>query len=230
MLNKKIIIESINKSESVRYMGYRGNEPDETMKNIIDNVEKELLKVMVPRYIYKCFDLENVDGKVILKGADFDLVGKSIQHHLKDCEKAIVMCATLSYGVDRFIRMSGLRNMSATLAADALATAAIEQVCDEVEKIFMEDFKGYNNTWRFGVGYGDFPLHLQKDLLSLLDAEKRIGVACTDSYILTPSKSVTCIIGLSKKMVNGKSSCNNCNFQNRCSFRSQGKTCTNTSN
>ena len=107
MLNKKIIIESINKSEAVRYMGYRGNEPDETMKNIIDNVEKELLKVMVPRYIYKCFDLENVDGKVILKGADFDLVGKSIQHYLKDCEKAIVMCATLSYGVDRFIRMTG---------------------------------------------------------------------------------------------------------------------------
>ena len=68
-------------------MGYRGNKPDETMKSIIDNEEKELLKVMVPRYIYKCFDLENVDGKVILKGADFDLVGKSIQHHLKDCEK-----------------------------------------------------------------------------------------------------------------------------------------------
>ena len=219
MLNKKIIIESINKSEAVRYMGYRGNEPDETMKNIIDNVEKELLKVMVPRYIYKCFDLENVDGKVILKGADFDLVGKSIQHHLKDCEKAIVMCATLSYGVDRFIRMSGLRNMSATLAADALANAAIEQVCDEVEKIFMEDFKGYNNTWRFGVGYGDFPLEVQKDFERILEMPKTIGVTLSDSLLMTPTKSITAVVGLTEIDSNcEKSGCEQCSMAGKCAY------------
>jgi 5-methyltetrahydrofolate--homocysteine methyltransferase len=135
------------------------------------------------------------------------------------------MCATLSGNVDKLLRTNELSNMVNALIIDALANAAIEQVCDEVEKIFLQDFKEYNSTWRFGVGYGDFPLTTQKLLLETLDAGKRIGVCATESCILTPRKSVTCIVGLSKNNVNSVKSCDTCNLKNTCNLRKNGTSC-----
>ena len=50
---------------------------------------------------------------------------------------------------------------------------------------------------RFSPGYGDFSILYQKDVLRMLDAPKKIGLTMTDGYMLTPTKSVTAIIGIS---------------------------------
>ena len=59
---------------------------------------------------------------------------------------------------------------------DALASAAIEEVC----RIADEDIKGQIDgeflTWRFSPGYGDFPLEIQKEFLEAVNAPKRIGL------------------------------------------------------
>ena len=46
------------------------------------------------------------------------------------------------------------------------------------------------------MGYDDFPLEGQKKFLEILDASKRVGVCVNSSMMLTPTKSVTCVIGL----------------------------------
>ena len=46
-------------------------------------------------------------------------------------------------------------------------------------------------------GVGDFSIHHQKALLQRLEAPKRIGLTMTDGYMLTPSKSVTALAGIS---------------------------------
>ena len=40
-------------------------------------------------------------------------------------------------------------------------------------------------------------IHHQKDILQMLDTAKTIGLTMTDSYMLTPVKSVTALIGIS---------------------------------
>lgn len=226
MENSEIIINNINKSEVARYLGYKDSLPDVNMTKLILQAEMDILKIMEPRYCYKVFDIEMADDCVKLAGSELKLEGNSIREHLKDCEKAVVMCATLSSKVDKLLRTNEVSNMVNALIIDALANAAIEQVCDEVEKIFMKDFEDYNATWRFGVGYGDFPLSTQKLLLETLDAGKRIGVCATESCILTPRKSVTCVVGLSKHKVNSVKSCDNCNMKNSCNLRKNGTRCT----
>lgn len=52
---------------------------------------------------------------------------------------------------------------------------------------------------RFSPGYGDFPLDCQQRLLDSLEAGKRIGIKLTDSLLMMPSKSVTAVMGVSKK-------------------------------
>lgn len=223
--NYEIDLKEIDKGEAARYLGYKDTLPDINMTKLILQCEIDLLKIIKSRYCYKVFDINLNDDYVELKGSTLKLTGKSITEHLKGCEKAVVMCATLSGEVDKLLRKNEISDMVNTLIIDALSNAAIEQVCEEALANIMKNFEGYEHTWRFGVGYGDFPLTTQKPLLETLDAGKRIGVCVTDSLILTPRKSVTCVFGISKNKVESKSSCESCNLKDHCEFRKAGKSC-----
>jgi hypothetical protein len=56
-------------------------------------------------------------------------------------------------------------------------------------------------TWRFSPGYGDLPLDTHINLLGALDTSRKIGLTVSRSLILIPSKSVTAIIGVTKKVI-----------------------------
>ena len=75
---------------------------------------------------------------------------------------------------------------------------------------------------RFSPGYGDFHLKHQKDMILLLDCPRKIGLTLTDSLLLAPSKSVTAVMGISKKNkhchIKGCEACENRN----CTFRRDG--------
>ena len=43
-------------------------------------------------------------------------------------------------------------------------------------------------------------LKYQKDVLAYLDAEKKIGITLSDAFIMTPAKSVTAFVGITKKL------------------------------
>ena len=117
-----------------------------------------------------------------------------------------------------------IRGMADAMFTDSLASAVIEQVCNKAEDEILEDFKEYEHTWRFGLGYGDFPLTGQKQFLDILDAGRRIGVCVNSGMTLVPTKSVTCIIGLGHNLeVSNVKSCDLCNFREKCTFRKDGK-------
>lgn len=225
MQTREIHLEQINRSEAYRYMGFRGTKPDDGMEQMITEGEKRLLKAMHPRFVYDIFDLEDAEEGIRLAATTLVLRGEHIRRHLGGCTKAAILCATLSAEVDKLIRKSEIQNMLEAMILDALANAAIEQVCDGAEWYLSLDTMEYHRTWRFGVGYGDFPLDTQKEFLNILNAQKVIGVCATENSILTPHKSVTCVIGLSRKEVESTSSCANCNFREACAVRREGGSC-----
>ena len=81
----------------------------------------------------------------------------------------------------------------------ACAAALLEEYCDsEQEKIARElEPEGLYLRPRFSPGYGDLDIHYQKPLMRMLDCAKKIGLTMTDSYMMTPTKSVTAVIGAS---------------------------------
>ena len=161
-----------------------------------------------------------------IPNSTFVLEGKAIARHLENCTKVIFMCATLSSKVDALIRKKQIGSMAEAAILDSLASAAIEQVCNKAEQIILNDFENYEHTWRFGLGYDDFPLTGQKQFLDILDAPKRIGVCVNSSMMLTPAKSVTCVIGLGHHLkMENKKSCEMCSFREKCQFRKEGTSC-----
>lgn len=223
--NRPITIKEINMKDALRYLGYGDNIPDENMQRILDSCQRDLLNAARPDYVYKIFDInENCD----IEDCEFQLVGEDIRKHLKGCDKVAFMCVTISSDVDKLIRRNQITSMTNAIIIDAMASAMVEQVCDQVEDYIRAEFSDeYSFTWRFGLGYGDFPLEGQKQFLDVLNAPKQIGVCVNDGLMLTPTKSVTCIIGIGKnKHLNStERGCNSCNFRERCQYRTRGINC-----
>ena len=99
----------------------------------------------------------------------------------------------------------------------AIGTERIESRCDEFCNYIEKEY-GYTAP-RFSAGYGDFPLDIQKEIFDVLDPGRKIGVTLNQSMLMSPSKSVTAIVGITdceKKVI--EHNCKICSKTN-CSFR-----------
>lgn len=211
-----IKLNSINREETLRYLGNSKAVMNNEMDELLTVCEKELIKTANPKYLYK---------KIDIKSSNL-LAGNSIKTHLKDCEKAVLMCATLGVETDKLIRTAQITDMAKAVVLDAMASTAVEQVCGKVEKLIAKDNPDSFMTWRFSPGYGDYPLSLQGEFLRLLDAPRKIGLCTNENSILTPTKSVTAIIGLSDTPIESKrKGCASCNLNKTCKFRKAGTRC-----
>ena len=81
-----------------------------------------------------------------------------------------------------------------------LVAAMLEEYCDSRQLEIGEELEreGEYLRPRFSPGYGDFDIHYQEPLMRMLDCAKTIGLTMTDSYMMSPSKSVTAVIGVSR--------------------------------
>lgn len=218
-------IASINRSEALRYMGYK-EQPDARISAQIDECEKELIKESRPQFVWRVFNLIRSDNILALSGCDFILEGYDISQHLRDCDKAAVICATLSSDTDRFLRKLDVSDTMKAVITDALANAMIEQVVEEARKDVLANMIGYSTTWCYGAGYGDFPIETAKLLIASVDAVRKIGVCCTATNMLTPKKTIVGIIGLSRSELDKKrKSCEDCNMKSVCKFKEYGVRC-----
>ncbi len=219
-------LEHINKTEAMRYMGLGTAIPDKQISDIINKCEDQLLRAIHPTYTFALFDITPSQNGIEVKDTPLVLTGNSIKTHLEGCTKVVLLAATLGIEADKIIKRFQVSDLTSALAADSLASAAIEQVCNAAEEEIREKVSPLNMTWRFSPGYGDLPLELQKVFLTVLNTQKRIGLTITDSLIMLPSKSVTALIGLSEKPIEKRrQGCAICSLRNTCQFRKRGERC-----
>ncbi|MCX4363199.1 MAG: hypothetical protein OSJ74_07455 [Clostridia bacterium] len=212
----------IEKSELLRYLGYRGQQYDDSIERNIDRAIDICLEKITPRNVIKKFSL--VKEPLSLKDADMILQGNDIAKHLEDCNEAYILGATVGFEIERTVDKLMKDNPLLGIMVDSASICAIESYCDDL----CEQIQSLNTkqlTWRFSCGYGDFPLAQQKDFVRLLEMQKRIGVFINeDSFMMSPQKSVTAIMGVKEsakddaqyKRCVGK--CGNCNNV-KCEYR-----------
>ena len=209
-------LEKLNRSEAIRYLGGAGIQMNDQMEVLMDECEKMVLEIAAPKFLYIELDLP----------CDAIMGGRDIANHLDGCEKAILMCATLGAEIDKLIRINQISDMAKAVVLDSFSSVAVEQVCNKVDEIIAEKYAGYNMTFRFSPGYGDYPISLQQDFLRMLDAPRKIGLTTNDNYLLMPTKSVTAVLGLSKNPIERKKrGCAICNMRGKCRFRKNGEHC-----
>ena len=192
--------EDIDRGEVLRYLGYGRHEADQAVMGLVEECIAQLLKEAQPRCLYREYPLIlGPEGAV--DGGCFQTVSMNLSRNLRDCGQIIVFAATLGTGADHLIQKYNKLQMSKAVIMQAAATAMIEEYCDQVCTGIREEYESGDRYLRprFSPGYGDFPLDCQQRLLDSLEAGKRIGIKLTDSLLMMPSKSVTAVMGVSKK-------------------------------
>jgi len=215
----------ISKAEAARYMGVKGT-PAPAVAELLDKAERLVRERVRPKYVYLETDVTFTDEGVLLGAMAEPMTGEDIKRHLKGCNRAVLLAATLSQEADKLIRQAAVTDMAQSLALDCLCSAAVEQVCDRMEKEIFAAYPCRYRTWRFSPGYGDLPITLQRSFLLALNAQRRIGLTVTDSCLLIPSKSVTAVIGVSDTPVErGPRGCAVCTMKDSCAYRATGTKC-----
>ena len=191
-----ITLSSLDRAEALRYMGGHGVKPDDITKALMDKAEEEILKICRPVYTFTEIPKDSPA-----------LGGEDIRKVIEKSEKVVLIAATLGIYVDKLIRKWQITDMAQAVVIDSMASVAIEQFMDKIELELSKRYSGYYFTNRFSPGYGDYPLEKQKEIIKLLNTEKKLGLNLTESLMLNPTKSVTAVIGMGKEEIKEKSSC-----------------------
>ena len=184
-------------SEPLRYLGVRG-EPGPALLAELSGVADKLTRSVTPRYIWRVFPLSFREEGPALEGIGLTLPGGMATRMLGECSQAVLLACTLGAGFEALLRAEQARSMARAAMLDACGSAWVEAGCDAAEEEISARFPELYRTDRFSPGYGDLPLSLQPALLSALDSWRKIGVSLNESLLMTPSKSVTAVIGLSR--------------------------------
>lgn len=206
--------------EAIRYLGYGKHAVDETTQQLISETFQTLESVAAKKSIYRIFSLEHEDeynfsiGKVPIHS-------KHLAKNLKGCSQIVLFAATLGTEVDRLMNRYAVTNMAQAVVMQACAAAILEEYCDASQAEIAAELLPENLYLRprFSPGYGDFDIAYQKPLMSILDTAKTIGLTMTSSYMMSPTKSVTAVIGISStKEPCHRRGCEECD-KTDCAFR-----------
>lgn len=217
------------RAELLRYLGYGGQELSDELLARIDKMVARCAEVARPRSWTRSFAVRSCgEDEVTLEGCALRLTGRDIAEHLHNAREVVLVATTLGAGVDQELRRLSLTDPLGQVVFDAAATAAVERAVDKVEARVRAAAaaRGLYCSWRFSPGYGDLPLDVQPQVLSVLDASRRLGITLTPSNLMVPTKSVTALIGIHPTPQPGlASSCAVCSLAKFCELRSRGITC-----
>lgn len=189
----------IRTKEAIRYLGYGRNDVDEHTLQLIQTSFSELEQVAEKRIVSQIFQLNlKEDDWIELEGVRIH--SKNLSKNLKGCASVLVLGATLGIQVDRLMKRYSYTDMAKVLVMQSCAAVMLEEELDHWQEKKEQEFLKEN--WylrpRFSPGYGDFSIEHQREILEMLQAPKKIGLSMTDSSMLTPTKSVTAVIGMSR--------------------------------
>lgn len=184
----------IDKEEILRYAGMKQATPE------IDALISDCLLEAGPALSYRvcygefpvsiCGDTVNLS---FTKTTSCDLA-----KNLAGCKSIVLFAATVGIGIDRLVSRYERLSPSRALILTAIGAERIEALCNcfnnEVKKE-KEAFGLYTRP-RFSPGYGDLSLEIQTHILSVLDCNRKIGLNLNNSLLMSPTKSVTALIGV----------------------------------
>lgn len=143
---------------------------------------------------YSCVRVPVISGNEGILNLGFgELQSRDLSKNLEGCKEAFIFAVTIGAGVDRLLNKLSLTSPSSLFITDGLASALVESVCDEAERLIKNSLCCKP---RFSPGYGDLSLEIQPGILNLLNAQKLLGITLNKNLLMTPTKTITAIMGI----------------------------------
>ncbi len=206
----------VNRSEILRYACCAMPSPEEDA--LVDACLREAEAVLEYRVIWCRGPLKDTGESLQFGFAE--TASRDLRRALGGCDSWIAFGATLGLRLDRLIARAGSTEPAKALIYQAIGAERIEALCEAFCDECAEEAKksGGYLTPRFSPGYGDLSLEFQKDLFALLGGQQ-IGLTLGSSLLMSPSKSVTALMGIAENpAAHAPERCRSC-FMKSCAYR-----------
>ena len=182
--------------EIARYM--KADATNNEIIILIDKCIQECDKQISAKIVYKEFQISCIDDMLDLgfTSTKSNDIKKLLLNN--NCTSIILFAATLGIGIDRLLLKYSRTSPATALCIQAIGAERVEALCNAFSLELKEKYAslGCSLTPRFSPGYGDLPLSLQREVFAALECEKHLGLTLNDSLLMSPTKSVTAIIGI----------------------------------
>lgn len=192
ILRKSYAAPPFCKRDILRYAGCRAEESD--VAALAESCIEEVRDKLTYRVCYRHFNVVT-DGELCNFEDMFTLRSEKLAQSLDTCSEVVLFASTVGVGIDRLIARYGHLSPSRALMLQAVGAERIEALCDSFCADLEREYDCGTRP-RFSPGYGDLSLAAQRQLFAVLSPERQIGLTLTDSLLMSPSKSVTAIVGL----------------------------------
>ncbi len=150
---------------------------------------------------YRTFKVEEVKGdRVVIPESDSMFRGENMLRLLKKCDYATLLVCTIGETIVKKIEVLAKSSLADAYYLERVAALMADYMAEQVGSIIETEIRknGYEPTFRFAAGYGDWGLEAQSEIMRLTEAE-RIGVSITESFIMVPRFSVSAVIGWERR-------------------------------
>ena len=185
---------TFDRREILRYTGVRGEVPE--LEALLEQCIAESEGKLSYKVCWREFPVRRREGVLDLGFAETS--SAALERNLTGCDSVVLFAATVGIGMDRQIARYSSLSPAKALLLQALGTERIESLCDVFnEEVTREQaVLGRETRPRFSPGYGDLPLEMQKNIFAVLDCPRMIGLSLNENLMMSPSKSVTALIGV----------------------------------
>ena len=182
---------AVREKEILRYAGCA--EADGATSALMADCLAEALGALTYKVCWREMNVDFQDG--VCDFDTFSVFSHQLTRNLEGCTSVMLFAATVGVGMDRLIAKYSRIAPSRALMMQAIGAERIEALCDA----FVTDWSAENARNlrpRFSPGYGDLSLDVQKEIITLLDTPRQIGLSLNDSLLMSPTKSVTAFAGI----------------------------------
>jgi len=184
-----------------RFLGSKGRKrpaPGERYDDVVNDEMRAAVPLIAPKGIYTY-------------AAGRDLARSKIFVHL---DRMAFCISTIGPALEAEVtRLAGAGELLKAVVLDSIGSVAAEAVADYIDAKIAEESarEGLKTSCRASPGYGDWDVREQAAVFALLPAE-RVGVRLSETFMMTPRKSISFAMHVAKKpeRLRSENSCGNC--------------------
>lgn len=213
-------------SEVATIMGYApGTEPSFVPEML------EILLIEAPSYVsaggcYSLFEISEVKVQqgLVNHSSGSLRCGSKIARQILGSDSFALFITTAGKSFDSWVKSKA---SGGDILAEYLCSSIGSVIADKVADVIQEEINNYaikagkGITNRYSPGYCSWNIREQRGIFDLLPSD-RIGVSLTPSFLMTPIKSISGIIGIGEDKNPGPYMCDMCNMTNCLVKRARG--------
>ncbi|MBD9091017.1 MAG: methionine synthase [Bacteroides oleiciplenus] len=217
---RQVGLQALNISQEEIYlaMGYRGAIPDSYTCELIAETYAEIAPLCLPRYMFRILEARQVSRQKIEVGDTGFAAGEGtgfttggiIGSYLQGMTQVCLFVATAGKEYDAYLHtLKTQDNIVKEYIADSIGSV-IAEACGTLLAKELETESELFHTLPYSPGYCGWNICEQQKLFSFFPPEP-CGIVLSDSFLMSPVKSISGFIGLGKELRPQPYRCEICN-------------------